>query len=47
MNIFYLKKLKKDPESEIETISESEIIFTEDEKHQLDKLIIDHDTVYH
>ena len=25
---------------------EPEIIFTEDEKHQLDKLVIDHDTVY-
>ena len=26
---------------------EPEIIFTEDEKHQLDKLVLDHDTVYH
>ena len=55
------KEIKKDPESEIETSSESgdeitqrivlshepEIIFTEDEKYQLDKLIADHDTIYH
>ena len=26
---------------------EPEIIFTDDEKHQLDKLVFDHDTVYH